>query len=707
MKPKDVGFLSQHLEKLILVAGLVIACVIVMKFVLGEPYAAKVGPRDAGPGEAPKVVLDRAKMLHTKLNSDQSPIERTKVTQYSAVFRDRAERPPLQRLIAEGQGLAIALSRPGLGPEVGGGNEPKPTYFVPSVPLPEGMIASARYGVLGRVEDRSANQQLIQLVGNHEPRDFRYVSVLATFDMDKWVERLDNKQSAGELEPLPRRWWQPNLAVAGVYLQRQEQNPLTGQWGVFTDEGFREGQTQIIDALPTQTAYRDVSNRRWQQQEVEATLRLIKGGQEQVVRPEFPPLARGTWLPPDSKAGLLDAEGQRELRKVLDDIESLKKRIDLLQEQLERLRQQEALQAEREAARAAAGGGATARSTPTPRASPRGGASYDEMGGAPSSRTSRTSPRGNAGAAAGQTREQQMTEQLQRLQEDYVANLQLRAELLGLEQDIASRNPYGQQPYGGGYPGMDPEMGGAYGRPGMYGQPGMYGPGAGYYGGMDPEMGGYGAMPGAPAEEPAEEVSKQIKVWAHDLTVQPGRTYRYRVVVYVLNPLFRQSRVAVEQRAENEHKIAIGPSEEELAAAPWTDPVQVDPEYHFFLIGGNAASQEASIEAWRLYNGTWRKLEFGGLEPGDLIGGSGTVTDEKTGQMKLDMEIGALVVDVTPVSGSRGGAIQMYYLDPELGRLAARNSELDRDSELRQRLINEAAIFQELERGSEPQARAE
>ena len=109
----------------------------------------------------------------------------------------------------------------------------------------------------------------------------------------------------------------------------------------------------------------------------------------------------------------------------------------------------------------------------------------------------------------------------------------------------------------------------------------------------------------------------QVKLWSHDMTVQPGKTYRYRVKVGVNNPAFART-------------SALVPEQQELAAAAviysqptdWSEPVQVLPDQFFFLTGATEADSlgppRATAEGFKFFYGYYRKTSVS-LEPGDTV----------------------------------------------------------------------------------------
>ena len=183
------------------------------------------------------------------------------------------------------------------------------------------------------------------------------------------------------------------------------------------------------------------------------------------------------------------------------------------------------------------------------------------------------------------------------------------------------------------------------------------------------------------------KASLHWRVWGHDLTVRPGVTYRYRLRVSMLNPLFQKSQAAgvLGESYFNQMSVQSPPS-------AWTEPVVIDPVYRFFVVGGSGSEREATIEVWRLFNGRARVGEFR-VNPGDLLGGVVSV-DVGGVARDLDMRIGALAVDLVDTSSgaSVGGKSTLVYVDLETNKLMERTIEVDRDSPVRTRLIGQVSV---------------
>lgn len=665
MKLKDVGFFQQHVEKIILGVAALFLLVILYRHLIRAPYAVEMSGRDVPPGQVEGEILQAVEQLDGKLKADTG-IPPRKIPPYAQDFQARLSQTELELASLPwigGHGIDVQIKPPQI-----------QDYYLPRPPMAEGPVALAGYGVLGDHPDSAINSQLAQFVIDPQTRDFRSVTVTATFDMDKWVKRLQAPPRDASLQPLPQPWWSNKLAITAVYLQRQELDPQTGQWG----------NTTFIDPLPIQQAFLP-KPAQWTSETAEQAVRYLRQNQYLIARPPFVPLANGqTWRPPDPDARQLTEADYRELqrldnlrRQYLGQLETIERRLKALREQTQRQRSQPVQQSPFYNERG------MGPDILEPELSP------DMMGrGGRPVRPQRPAPQPVDPVQELQNRRNTIYQELQKIEAKW-------REIWGVDPTLQAQQNQGM-PY------MDPAMI----------DPAMMDPTL-----MDPTMMPPGMIPGQPMPPgmfPGQPMpptmrqpqragqqgqmdpnATQIQVWAHDLSVKPGRTYRYRVVVAVLNPLFRQSRVSQEQQEQFYNLLALGPDGQELEASPWSNPVDVDKEHYFFLVGGSADRQMASVEVWTLYEGKWRHKNFD-VQPGDPIGQVITV-DEQTGQVEIDMRVHATLIDLMQVEASgstipTGGETRVVYLDHETQRIAERIVERDRDDPDRIRLQIEQAV---------------
>ena len=110
----------------------------------------------------------------------------------------------------------------------------------------------------------------------------------------------------------------------------------------------------------------------------------------------------------------------------------------------------------------------------------------------------------------------------------------------------------------------------------------------------------------------------KVRVWTHDMTAEPGKTYRYRVSVLVNNPAFGRGASMVPEQQDMAKPAVVA-----SAASEWTVPVLVPPETAYFVtsaseggdLGGEAG---ASVEVYRMFYGFYRR-GTARLEPGDAV----------------------------------------------------------------------------------------
>src|SRR5436305_4339798 len=62
-------------------------------------------------------------------------------------------------------------------------------------------------------------------------------------------------------------------------------------------------------------------------------------------------------------------------------------------------------------------------------------------------------------------------------------------------------------------------------------------------------------QPGAQPLSPDKQMT-EVVVWAHDATVQPGKTYRYKVRYKIKNPIYHSGNVATDKTLADKYYIA-------------------------------------------------------------------------------------------------------------------------------------------------------
>ena len=157
-----------------------------------------------------------------------------------------------------------------------------------------------------------------------------------------------------------------------------------------------------------------------------------------------------------------------------------------------------------------------------------------------------------------------------------------------------------------------PEDGGRpYGRYGRgYGRGGR-----GYY---DPRgTPGRGPVMAAPEGNGAGSINPldpqtDITIWAHDETVKPGVTYRYRIVYYMKNPIFGSQNLADAKLAE-QFSLKSPPSD-------WSAPVTVPEKTKFWIAG--LGKDQARFDIFQWISGNWKVSKGQAIQPGDVVPGT-------------------------------------------------------------------------------------
>ena len=174
------------------------------------------------------------------------------------------------------------------------------------------------------------------------------------------------------------------------------------------------------------------------------------------------------------------------------------------------------------------------------------------------------------------------------------------------------------------------------------------------------------------------------------MTVRPDGVYRYRLTVWVYNPLFRQDRVQedLKVRYYNVFGLRSEPS-------AWSDPVRIPAELEYFIVGGSRKQRTARVEVWRVFNGVPRVMEFV-VSPGDPIGGVASLDVE--GKLhEVPMHTGEVMVDLLEPAGGLsvdGGVSTALFMDRETGELRYRDISEDSGSRSRQRLWEAAGLVE-------------
>jgi uncharacterized membrane protein YgcG len=184
---------------------------------------------------------------------------------------------------------------------------------------------------------------------------------------------------------------------------------------------------------------------------------------------------------------------------------------------------------------------------------------------------------------------------------------------------------------------------------------------------------------------------KPVRVWTHDVKVEPGKTYRYRCTIKLLNPFFGKNSVLnkAQQSLADSPTISSAPSE-------WSNPVTVPPEIEIFATGAKTGTdRRADFEIYRLYGGT-RWSESFGIVPGEVIGDvkkrAGVEKDED-----IDFSTDWFLVDVCdggvgPTDAPNDDSAQVVIQNRAGKVIEYRVPKLDKASAARNKLIQEVKL---------------
>lgn len=187
--------------------------------------------------------------------------------------------------------------------------------------------------------------------------------------------------------------------------------------------------------------------------------------------------------------------------------------------------------------------------------------------------------------------------------------------------------------------------------------------------------GGIG-LPGRTVQNQTLESAKQqatIPVAFYDDTVQPGKTYRYRMRVKLYNPLFGLELPLKDPKAKNQPYIY----------SPWVEmpksqPVEIEPDMYYFLTRGGFGGtfDEVSVRIFKWQDGKWNRRDES-LAPGAAVG---SVRNELDGN-PVDYRVGQTVVDIV----KNGDNTRVVFMDDD-GSFVVRDLNTDMASSKRAQL---------------------
>ena len=155
-------------------------------------------------------------------------------------------------------------------------------------------------------------------------------------------------------------------------------------------------------------------------------------------------------------------------------------------------------------------------------------------------------------------------------------------------------------------------------------------------------------------------ISGPLVFWAHDDTLEPKNSYRYRIRIGVFH-----AAAGTGQFSELKNKVILWSEFSDV-----TDTVDIPGKMYFFANGIQEAAKTVTVDVCMLVLGYWYSERFA-VRQGEVIGKVKSVEskpEEKakgvTVPEKIDYSTGAVLVDIVPVNDWTGGgklAARGYY----------------------------------------------
>ena len=423
------------------------------------------------------------------------------------------------------------------------------------VPAPAAPQGNAHLTLISPAEAESSSE-IAAILPPAMPFDKAGVSVEALFNGAELAQLLAaDPDGDGPIQAMPRHWYDI-VQILDVILEREELG-ADGQWVSPTTVPPLPGKYTLRPTLAEPIAGA---------QDLKDLARLATESAEWIRRTPYYLSAMGEkWLPPTEQIALDERLAVQAGNA--DDAQRLRRTVANLIGSVDRARQ--------ELANLGAGGGRTPPPAPGGGGGGSGGGGKGIGGG------------GGSGGGGDGGRERQTTDPNDRRRRELERRIEreereiarVLGTLRGMNEDVSMYGVYAQQ---GDQPGASETTGAA-----------------------------------AASEAPLLS-NPAVRIWAHDVNVERGKTYRYRLRVAINNPMFGQSNVMV-------------PEQQELAGLPtlvsepsdWSDPIHVHDQTYYFITSANAADRlnrtpSARAEMFIFKWGRWRKGDVS-LEPGDRL----------------------------------------------------------------------------------------
>jgi hypothetical protein len=574
MKIKGITIWEQHLEKIVLLAAVLVFLGLAAMQFIGQPNAVVKAGRTIAPAEVDELLKESAESVLQRLAQEaappvelQSPKSATEYlrSRLSASTGPGRELPPFQ--------LALA---PDIGVHIGPTNA---RFIVPDVAPPARVTARGYHDALVPEVIEQHKDALQPLFPGGQPYDLSYVSVFGRINLAEIRAEFARVPPAESGEkPIPAGWLGSDTArIVDVVWDREEL--VDGHWTGLT----------TLEPIPGQ-----MSLRRQVSAVVDATARSqildkLSRAETQtlVLQPPFYATKNSSWSPPpldDAAAIRADPPEVADLkRRLRRDQNERAQKVKELEELGGNLNDPDEPVKPPKGPGGGPGGGDGGGAPEEPDGPGGGGSGGDGKGGG--GKGGRDAPTGPGGLGDGGFRGRNSGDQDRVAERNKAKVKSLKEQIQRLDRRIERLNAD-----------------------------------------LARLIGPDGANA---AQAAAPEQADQALTWAHDISVKPDRTYRYRATLRLYNPFFRKALnlVAEQQPLAEEFTLASKTSE-------WSEPITVEPMVNIFVTDARAGSSSApaaggrisdalglaTVEVYRFFDGRWWSAQFA-VAPGDRIGG--------------------------------------------------------------------------------------
>ncbi|MHC4061254.1 MAG: hypothetical protein ACYSUC_04905 [Planctomycetota bacterium] len=160
-------------------------------------------------------------------------------------------------------------------------------------------------------------------------------------------------------------------------------------------------------------------------------------------------------------------------------------------------------------------------------------------------------------------------------------------------------------------------------------------------------------------ETDLSKMTEPLVFWAHDDSLEPGNTYRYRIRLGVFNPVAGTDQISPQDKSKKSDVILWS------SFSRTTQTVNIPERLYFFPLDVREGAKSVTVQVFKYVSGYWRGNPFR-VQQGEVVGRvvenkkvedeATAVTAEVAEPEAIDYGTGVVLVDVRTVNGwSRGG----------------------------------------------------